>query len=120
MTNRGVHDIGGLPAGPVDAHAHEPSLTERRIDAMMMLLRQSKAAAFTTDENRRTIESMAPRMYESSGYYEKWVRSMCSLMVEKGVLSEAEIAARLALVRARFADKGGPGAARETSKGDGA
>ena len=103
MTGRGVHDIGGLPAGPIETKEHEPSLTERRIDAMMMLLRQSTATAFTTDENRRSIESLAPAMYERAGYYERWVRSMTSLMVEKGVLSQAEVEARLAAVRARFA-----------------
>ena len=107
---RGVHDLGGLPAGPVDRHEHAPTLTERRIDAMMGLLRDDKRRLWTTDENRRTIESMSPWLYEGAGYYERWVCSMRSLLVEKGVLTEAEIATRLEVVRARHAaTKGGTG-----------
>jgi nitrile hydratase subunit beta len=84
-------------------HEHTPTLTERRIDAMMGLLRDNKRHLWKTDENRRTIESMTPQMYEGSGYYERWVRSMRGLLIEKGVLTEAEIEARLQDVRARFA-----------------
>ena len=107
MTKRAIHDIGGLPGGPIDTHEHTPTLTERRIDALMMLLRDKQRSFFTTDENRRTIESMTPQMYEGSSYYERWVRSLHGLLVEKGVLSEAEIAARLAQVQARYAPEAG-------------
>jgi nitrile hydratase subunit beta len=99
-TKRAVHDLGGLPAGKVDTHEHTPTLTERRIDALMMLLRER--GVLRTDENRRTIEGMTPGMYNNNGYYELWVRSLHGLLVEKGVLNEAEVAARLAEVRGRF------------------
>ena len=49
-----------------------------------------------------TIENMTPRMYEGAGYYERWVRAMRDLLIEKGVLNDAEIAARLEAVRARY------------------
>ena len=102
MIKRGVQDLGGLPGGPIDTHEHAPSLTERRIDAMMGLLRDDKRRLWKTDENRRTIEEMTPRMYEGSAYYERWVRAMRSLLVEKGVLTEDEIEARLSQVRTRL------------------
>ena len=98
---RGVHDMGGLPAGCVDRHEHTPTLTERRIDAMMMLLRDAKRDFFTTDENRRTIESMTPGLYEGAEYYERWILALRGLLIEKGVLTEAEIDAQLAQVKAR-------------------
>ena len=101
MVKRGVHDLGGEPAGPIDRHEHQPTLTERRIDAMMQLLRQKPRGFWTTDENRRTIESLTPEIYEGSGYYARWTLAMRGLLVEKGVLSEAEIAKRLAAVKAR-------------------
>ena len=100
---RAVSDIGGLPAGPIDTHEHEPTMTERRIDALMMLMRQKPRAFWGADENRRTIESLAPEFYDGSAYYERWVTVMRSLLVEKGVLSEDEIAAKLDDVKARFA-----------------
>ena len=102
---RAITDIGGLPAGPIDTSEHEPTMTERRIDALMMLMRQKPRAFWGADENRRTIESLLPEFYENSAYYERWVVAMRSLLVEKGILTEAEIEAKLADVKARFADK---------------
>jgi hypothetical protein len=63
MTERAISDLGGLPAGPLDTSEHEPTMTERRIDAMMMLLRSKPRSFWGTDENRRTIESLAPETY---------------------------------------------------------
>lgn len=103
MNERAISDIGGRPAGPVDTAEHEPTMCERRIDAMMMLLRAKPRGFWVTDENRRTIESLAPEFYEGSAYYERWVTAMRALLIEKGVLSEQEIAAKLAEVRARHA-----------------
>ena len=60
------------PAGAIDTHEHTPTLTERRIDAMMLLLRQKPGRSWTTDEMRRTIESLTPGIYEGSGYYARW------------------------------------------------
>ncbi len=98
---RKPHDMGGDPAGPIDAHEHTPTLVERRIDAMMQLLRQKPRAFWVTDENRRTIESLTPETYRDSTYYQKWCLAMRSLLVEKGVLTDAEIETKLAEVKAR-------------------
>jgi len=107
VTERAITDIGGLPAGPVDTREHEPTMTERRIDAMMMLLRAKPRAFWITDENRRTIESFTPEFYEGSAYYERWVTAMRALLVEKGVLAEDAVAAKLVEVRARYAKSDG-------------
>jgi hypothetical protein len=107
MSERAISDLGGLPGGPIDTDEHEPTLTERRIDAMMMLLRAKPRSFWVTDENRRTIESLEPKTYAEASYYERWVRAMRGLLIEKGVLSEAEIEAKLAEVRARHS-KAGP------------
>ena len=101
MRERASADIGGRPAGPLDTGDHTASMSERRIDAMMMLLRKQPRAFWLTDENRRTIESLAPEFYEGSAYYERWVTAMRALLVEKGVLTAHEIDAKLADVRAR-------------------
>ena len=101
MAKRGVHDMGGEPAGPLDLHQHAPTLTERRIDAMMQLLRVKPRGFWTTDENRRTIESLTPEVYEGSSYYARWTLAMRGLLIEKGVLSEAEITKRFKEIKAR-------------------
>lgn len=102
MRERAITDIGGLPAGEINRHEHEPTMTERRIDAMMMLMRQKPRAFWGADENRRTIESLSPDFYEHSQYYERWVVAMRRLLVEKGVLTEAEIEAKLRDVHRRY------------------
>lgn len=99
---RGIHDMGGQPAEAIDQHDHAPTLTERRIDALMQLLRFQPRGFWKTDENRRTLESLAPEVYEGNGYYARWALGMRSLLVEKGVLTDAEIDAKLAEVKARF------------------
>ena len=71
MKNRLISDIGGLPEGPLDLSEHEPTMTERRIDAMMMLLRAKPRSFWASDENRRTIESLEPETYKKAEYYEK-------------------------------------------------
>ncbi|OAB60492.1 hypothetical protein AY599_10120 [Leptolyngbya valderiana BDU 20041] len=101
MAQRRMHDMGGLEAGPIDRREHEPTLVERRIDAMMMILRDKPHALWKTDENRRTIEGLPPELYDGGAYYQRWVEAMRRLLVEKGVLSDAETDARLAEVRAR-------------------
>ncbi len=101
MAKRKPHDMGGDPAGPVDTHEHTPSMTERRIDAMMQLLRNKPRSFWVTDENRRTIESLSPETYRSSSYYEKWTYAMRGLLIEKGVLTKVEIDKRVAAVKAR-------------------
>lgn len=106
MNERAVTDIGGLPAAEIDMQEHEPTLTERRIDAMMMLMRAKPRAFWGADENRRTIESLTPEFYEGSAYYERWVVVMRSLMIEKGILTSAEIDAKLQDVKSRL-NKGG-------------
>ena len=101
MTTRLISDLGGLPAGSIDQSEHEPTMTERRIDAMMILLRAKPRSFWVSDENRRTIESLEPTTYAESAYYERWVLAMKSLLLEKGILTEAELEAKVSEVRSR-------------------
>ncbi len=98
---RGYHDLGGLPGGAVDTPEHDPVLWEKRIDAMMMLLSNTEHRLIRVDELRRAIESLGPEAYEELGYYERWTAAIKVLLVEKGVLAEAEIEARIADLKAR-------------------
>jgi len=95
-----MHDMGGLPAGPVEKDEHDPSLAERRVDALMSLLMSPGVAAFNVDEMRRTIESLSREVYERHDYYERWLLTIESLLVEKGLLTRAEIEARIMALEA--------------------
>ena len=101
MQTRLISDLGGLPAGSIDRSEREPTMTERRIDAMMILLRAKPRSFWVSDENRRTIESLEPTTYAESAYYERWVLAMKSLLLEKGILTEQEVDAKVAEVQSR-------------------
>jgi hypothetical protein len=94
--HRRHHDMGGQPAGPVDRKEHEIEPWEKRIEAILRLLYHRDDPIITVDELRRGIEELPPKLYDGLSYYERWIASMTNLLVEKGVLTRAEIEARLA------------------------
>ena len=86
----GVHDLGGSPGGPIDRSQHEVEDWERLADAVTVVL--DKKGIKTTDEHRRAIESL--ENYQQLGYYERWIAATETLLVEKGILTRAEIDTR--------------------------
>lgn len=99
---RGVHDLGGLPAGPIDKTAHESSLFEKRVDALMILMSHPDRRVISVDELRRGIESFSAPEYFKLAYYERWVLALKKIMLEKNILSEDEISERVDAVRKRL------------------
>jgi hypothetical protein len=100
---RGVHDMGGLPAGKVDYHEHDYEQWERRVDALMMILSGVKGAKrlMSVDELRKNIEALPPEAYERMSYYDRWVASITQTMIQRGVISTDELARKMAEVDAR-------------------
>lgn len=91
-----VHDRGGRPdAGPIDRSEHELAWWEKRTDALMRLMWDSKRRIINVDQMRRAIESMPPAQYEKCGYYERWLFALEALLVEKGILNREEIALKV-------------------------
>jgi len=102
---RGPHDIGGLEGGPVDTSTHDMTYWEKQIDAINMLLAQKGLRR--TDENRRYIESLGHDAYNTLSYYERWTAALARQLIDKGVLTQDEIDAKIGQVRARLgADAG--------------
>lgn len=85
-----MHDLGG--AERFRCTAVEPDDTTppdtfgREVDAIRQLL--SAKGLLRVDELRRAIEAIPEAEYHALGYYERWLRAMVALMVEKGVLAE--------------------------------
>jgi nitrile hydratase len=61
----------------------------KRVDALRQLLAQKKL--MTVDELRRSIEAIPEDEYLALTYYERWLRSITMLMLEKGVVTEEEL-----------------------------
>ena len=50
-----------------------------------------RRGVYNLDEFRDAVERMPPAQYLASSYYEKWFTAISTLLVEKGVLTEAEL-----------------------------
>jgi len=98
---RAPHDIGGLPGGPVDTDACAATFWEKRIDAINVLLSDDKRRIISRDERRLAIESLGEEVYQTLGYFERWTAAMARLLLQKGILSQDEIDAKIAEIRAR-------------------
>ncbi len=98
---RAPHDIGGLPGGPVDTEPQAATFWEKRIDAINVLLSDDKRRIISRDERRLAIESLGEEVYGTLGYYERWTAAMARLLLQKGILSQDEIDAKIAEIRAR-------------------
>ncbi len=93
----GAHDLGGMHGlGPINPESDEPVFHaewERRCFAITV------AAGFlgqwNIDMSRYARERMHPAEYLSTSYYEHWLHGLQILLVEKGLLTEEEIAARM-------------------------
>jgi nitrile hydratase beta subunit len=92
----GVHDLGGMDGfGPVDVEANEPVLHEPWEGRVFGLVAAMSAQRLTnTHTFRHAIERMDPVHYLRSPYYEHWLTAVTTLLVEKGVLTRAELEAR--------------------------
>ena len=87
---RGHHDIGGLPgAGPIDKSQHELADWEILADAVNQALGANGVKR--TDEMRRAREEMDSEAYRKMNYYERWIASIETILIEKGILKKDEI-----------------------------
>ncbi len=100
-TERTVADLGGLAdAGPVVREEYDASIKDKRIDAMSMLLRQVDNR-LTSDTSRRAQEELDESIYDTIHYYDRWLLAMRTNLINLGYLSEDEIAAKIAEIKAR-------------------
>ena len=88
-----THDLGGavrFRCTPVDPDDDAPpDAFGKRVDALRQLLAAKRL--MTVDELRRGIESLPEAEYHALGYYERWLRSISTTMVEKGVIAAEDI-----------------------------
>ena len=98
---RGVHDMGGLPAGPIERVEHAHALWEKRVDALMVLLGSPERRVITVDQLRRGIEQLGAEAYEAMSYYERWMASITNTLLAEGVITSDELGRRMAEVGKR-------------------
>jgi nitrile hydratase subunit beta len=94
------HDLGGQPAGPIDRSEHALEPWHKLVTALLGALRDPNKLV-TVDEMRRAMEDMPPEDYRRLEYFERWAVGVATLVVEKGLMTREELAARLAAFEAK-------------------
>jgi hypothetical protein len=97
--NKGPHDIGGETAGPIDTTDHGMKFWEKQANALRSTL--SRAGLVKVDELRRAAESLGAE-YRKLAYFEVTTSALRTLLLEKGLITESELKAKMAEVRRRF------------------
>jgi hypothetical protein len=98
-SNRSAADIGGDDAGPVDTLDYGMKFWERQANALRSVVQRNHIAR--TDELRRAAEDLGDR-YAKLEYFERTTLALRTILIEKGLITEQELKARMAEVRARF------------------
>lgn len=91
----GGHDLGGMHGlGPINAEpeTREPVFHadwEKRVFGMVRVL--SALGQWTGDMSRHARERQHPAAYLRHSYYENWLEGLEKLLVEKGLVTAAEL-----------------------------
>ena len=93
----GVHDMGGMHGlGPIVREENEPVFHEEWEKHTLALARGMIVGGhYNLDEFRHAIERMEPSYYLRSSYYEHWLEGAITMLLEKGVITEDELEARI-------------------------
>lgn len=91
----GPQDMGGMTCfGPIHPETDEPIFHaewERRVLALTLAM--GATGSWNIDMSRHARESLPALQYWSSSYYEIWLAGLIKLMQERGLVTEAEVAA---------------------------
>jgi hypothetical protein len=93
---RAHHDLGGAPkfmCERVETAPHALTGFDKEVDAIRQILGANKI--MSVDELRRGIESIPEDDYHRLSYYRRWIRSITDNLLRKGVITEAELRAKL-------------------------
>lgn len=95
-TPRAHHDLGGamkFMCEAVDTTPHGLTEFDKQVDAIRGILGAKQI--MTVDELRRGIEAIPEAEYHRLSYYRRWIRSITTILLQKGVITEAELRATL-------------------------
>jgi nitrile hydratase subunit beta len=92
----GVHDLGGMHGfGHVEREAREPVFHrpwEKTVFSIMAATMVQRM--YNIDQFRYGVERMDPAHYLASSYYEHWLASIETNLIEKGIINRKELEAR--------------------------
>ncbi len=88
------HDMGGrFGDGPVVPEPETPVFHEDwHARALAVTLAAGALGQWNLDTSRHARERLSPKDYARFSYYEEWISALADLLVEKGLLSEEDLA----------------------------
>jgi nitrile hydratase len=95
-------DLGGQSFGPVPGIHDEKSFHhawESRVMAMAVAM--GPTGQWTLDHTRARRESIPRERYLSNPYYQTWFEALCALLLERGLVTPAELQQGLSLLPGR-------------------
>ena len=99
MSEKRPHDMGGEPGGAIDTVDHGMKFWERQANALRNTLTSRKIVRL--DELRRAAEDLGDD-YLKLGYFERTTHALRVILLEHGLVSESELAAKMDEVRKRY------------------
>lgn len=99
---RGYHDIGGDAAGAIPQVDLPWQHWEKQVEAVRGLLGDGTRRIVSLDEVRRGFESFGLGKYNRYSFYRRRLEAMIDILVEKGVVTRAELEAAEAEARAHW------------------
>lgn len=102
LLHRPVNDLGGEPGPPLELAEHVMLPWEKRCHALLECLNIRRHVS--TEEKRRGVEDMGATIYAALTYYEKWVMSATNTLLNKGLITSDELAAKVREVEERLAE----------------
>lgn len=103
---RGYHDIGGKTAGEIPKDELPWMHWEKQTEAVRDLLGDGTRRIISLDEMRRGFESFGAEKYAKHSFYRRRLEAMLDVLIEKGVITQAEMDAAIAAKRAVWEHKG--------------
>lgn len=95
------HDLGGLPAEPLDVADHDMAPWEKEANAMRLTLVGGPAPRITLDELRRAAEDLGDD-YHRMAYFERTTAAARVVLTERGYLTADQIDQRIGQIKDRL------------------
>ena len=97
---KSVNDIGGEDWGPIPLTQKETPNWAKLSTALRAALGDNGAGLVNLHEGRRAREEMGYERYHALGYFEMGMQAIYDILVQKGVVTEQEVADRIAALKA--------------------
>ena len=94
------HDMGGEEAGAIDTADHGMKFWEKQANALRNTLTSRKVVRL--DELRRAAEDLGGRYYQLD-YFQRTTEALRTVLLEKGLFTEKDLAQKIAEIRKRSA-----------------